>query len=144
MPNPAPSEGKPRELTLKQKKFLKVYFETGNATKAALAAYDTDDPHMAANIGSENVAKLGDVVRAIMNRKGLDAEKLVNTVNAATEANKIHGYGDNFVEIPDHQTRLKAVEIAERWLGMKQDSGTPPIQNNYFQLVSKEKSEFET
>lgn len=135
---------KPRKLTLKQKKFLKVYFETGNATKAALEAYDTTDSDSARAMGAENLAKLSDVVRGIMMRKGLDPEKLVDTVNAATGANKIHGTNDNFIEIPDHLTRLKAVEIAERWLGLKTDQdSTPPIQNNYIQVINNERKEFE-
>lgn len=152
-----------KDLTLKQKKFLKVYFETGNATKAALAAYETDDPHSASIIGSENLAKLGDVVRYIMNRKGLDVEKLVDTVNGAMEANKVisaqvivkkdnptsqtdgelppaDSKTNDFIEVPDHPTRLKAVEIAERWLGMKQETPNVAIQFNNF--VKQEKDEF--
>lgn len=136
-------EEKIKKLTLKQKKFLKVYFETGNATKASLAAYDTDDPHMASNIGAENVAKLGDVVRYIMNKKGLDVEKMVDTVNGAMEANRIHGTGDNFVEIPDHPTRLKAVEVAERWIGIKPEEDGTKIQNNYFNIISQERDKFD-
>lgn len=156
-----------KTLTFKQKKFLKVYFETGNATKAALAAYETDDPHSASIIGSENLAKLGDVVRYIMNRKGLDVEKLVDTVNGAMEANKVisaqaivkrenptsqadgelppaDSKTNDFIEVPDHPTRLKAVEIAERWLGFKNgDDGGTKIQNNYFNLIKTEKTEFE-
>lgn len=138
MPQSAPT----RDLTLKQKKFLKVYFETGNATKAALEAYETDSYDSANAIGSENLAKLSDVVRYIMNKKGLDVGKLVDTVNEATEATKWNDFTGE--REPDHGTRLKAVEIAERWLGMK-DKDLPSLTqtNNYIQVIQKEKSEFE-
>jgi len=144
-----------KDLTLKQKKWLKVYFETGNATKAALAAYETDDPGSASVIGTENLAKLSDVVRHIMNKKGLDAEKLVDTVNAATEANKqinaqvlvkqdgsvIRKEDEGMIEVPDHPTRLKAVEIAERWLKLKVDE-TPGVAVQINNFVKQEKDEF--
>lgn len=132
-----------KELTVKQKKFLKVYFDTGNATKAALAAYDTDDPKTASVIGAENIAKLSDVVRYIMNKKGLDVEWMVDRVNEAGSATKWNDFTGE--REPDHNIRLKAVDVAERWVGMKEDKDTPTtaIQNNYFNVVKGEKEEFE-
>lgn len=111
------------KLTLKQRLFLKIYFATGNATKATLAAYDTDDPGVASTMGAQNLVKLQDVVRRMMERKGLDIEKLVETVNGATEATKWNDFTGE--REPDHSTRLKAVDVAERWLGLKQDTFTP-------------------
>ena len=47
-----------RKPTLKQKKFVHGYVENGgNATQAALQAYDTEDLNTAHNIGSENLQK---------------------------------------------------------------------------------------
>lgn len=46
-----------KELTPKQDKFLKRYLETGNGTRAALEAYDTDDYKTAGAIASENLKK---------------------------------------------------------------------------------------
>ena len=109
-----------KDLTLKQKKFLKVYFETGNATKATLEAYDTDDPETASAMGSENLRKLRDVVRYQMDKQGLTVEKMVGTVVGANEATKWNDFTGE--REPDHPTRLKAVEVAERWLGLKDDS----------------------
>ena len=106
-----------KELTLKQKKFLKVYFETGNATKAALAAYDTKDPNYASQIGSQNLVKLKDVLQYQMQKQGLDLNWMVNKVGDAGEASKWNDFTGE--REPDHATRLKAVEIASRWLGIK-------------------------
>lgn len=44
-------------LTKKQKDFADGYMETGNGTRAALDAYDTDDYQTAASIASENLKK---------------------------------------------------------------------------------------
>ena len=106
-------------LTIKQNKFLKVYFETGNATKAALAAYDTDDPKVASVIGAENLVKLKDVVRHIMEKKGLDLGWMIDRVYGAGDATKWNDFTGE--REPDHAIRLKAVEVAERWLGLKEE-----------------------
>lgn len=43
------------KLTLKQKTFVEEYLKRKNATKAALAVYDTTDYSTASNIGSDNL-----------------------------------------------------------------------------------------
>jgi len=45
------------DLTKKQKDFITEYLETGNGTQAALKAYDTTNPRVAAAIASENLTK---------------------------------------------------------------------------------------
>lgn len=45
------------KLTPKQKKFADKYLETGNGTRSALAAYDTEDYQTAASIAEENLRK---------------------------------------------------------------------------------------
>ena len=52
-----------RRLTRKQSVFVAKYVETGNATEAAFAAYDTSRD-VARSIGSENLTK-PDIRRAI-------------------------------------------------------------------------------
>lgn len=46
-----------RRLTKKQKEFADKYVDTGNATKSALQAYDTEDYQTAATIANENMKK---------------------------------------------------------------------------------------
>jgi len=110
-----------KKLTIKQKMFLKEYFKSGNGTDAAMKSYNCKDRHSASVIATETLSKLSDPVKTLMEAKGLTMGKLVDTVNNATEANKIHGTQDDFIEIPDHPTRLKATEIASKWLGVKED-----------------------
>jgi hypothetical protein len=121
---------KERKLTLKQRKWLKVFFQTGNQTKATLSAYNVTDPTLASCMGSQTARLLKDAVRTIMEQKGLDVGCLVDRVQDATNATKIHSSPtEPDKEIPDHTTRLKAVEIASRWLGMEQ-TPTTAIQIN--------------
>jgi len=54
-------------LTRKQKVFVEEVVEHGNGTKAALAAYDTESPSVAAVISSENLSK-PNVLNAIASR----------------------------------------------------------------------------
>lgn len=42
-------------LTIKQRKFIKKYAESGNGLQSALSVYDTDDPNTAKVIASENL-----------------------------------------------------------------------------------------
>lgn len=93
-------------LTLKQRKWIKEYIKTGNATKAALKTYDTDNYDSAAQIGSENLKKLQ--ITELMEDMGLTDVSLMNIgIEGMTKPMKIHGTGDNFVEVPDYATRHK-------------------------------------
>ena len=84
------------KLTRKQKKFVKELVENGgNATQAALKAYDTDDYNTAGVIASENLNKpkiekaleeaLPDDLLAQIHREGLFATKTVFKNNNATK-----------------------------------------------------------
>lgn len=68
----APKDG----LTIKQRKWLKLYIETGNATEAAFQVYDCKDKGSAANIGWENVRKLD--MNELMEEMGLTDIALMN------------------------------------------------------------------
>lgn len=58
------------KLTLKQKKFIDFYIETGNATESArLAGYKAKTDKAMGNIGSENLEKLGIFIAKKMSEK---------------------------------------------------------------------------
>lgn len=97
---------KKKKITLKQRKWIKEYIATGNATEAAMKVYDCKDKGTAANIGSENLRKLQ--MTELMEEMGLTDVTLLNVGTVGmTEANKIHGTGDSYVEVPDYATRHK-------------------------------------
>ena len=65
-------------LSVKQRRFVAEYSRSGNGTQAALIAYDTDDPHTAHSIASENLRKpaIQDAVAELLDAEGLSDEKL--------------------------------------------------------------------
>lgn len=84
-------------LTLKQRKWMKIYLDCGNATEAAMQIYDCKDRDSARNIGYENLSKLdytefleeGGITDDLLKRKiaeGLDATKIKTSL---TEPDKI-------------------------------------------------------
>lgn len=115
--------------TIKEKKFVKEYLKTGNATEAAAKVYDVSTRDVARNIGSQNVAKLS--IEDELDKAGLTDGKIANTLNEATEAQKIvssyntnkesNAGTDDFIEIPDWQARLKAIELASKIKGHLKD-----------------------
>jgi len=95
---------KSKKLTLKQRKWIKVYIETRNATEAAMQVYDCKSRSVAEKVGSENLGKLG--FGDLMEKMGLTDVALLNIgAEGMTKANKIHGTGDSFVEVPDYGVR---------------------------------------
>ena|SRR3990167_2941897 len=109
---------KTRDLTLKQKKFIKRYLETGNAAQAIIDSYDVVNRDTAAEMGSQNLRKLKDVVQSIMVQRGLDLDKMVEVVYGATEATKWNDFTGE--REPDHMVRLKAIDVASKWLGLEE------------------------
>lgn len=78
-----------KRLTLKQRQFVTHYIEKGgNGTKAAMAVYDTNDPHTAHQIAYENLRKPA-VVKSIelsLERAGLDDNSVSELLREATIA----------------------------------------------------------
>jgi hypothetical protein len=66
-------------LTIKQRRFVKHYLETGNGTEAAMSAYDVTDRNTARSIGTENLRKpaVQDAVAELLDAGGLSDEKLL-------------------------------------------------------------------
>jgi hypothetical protein len=140
------------KLTFKQKEWLKLYLETGNATQSALQVYDTDDPNTASVIGSENLTKLRIPVLALMEKRGLTLGRLLEVLDDGLQANKVLSakvivqgdhkeattQTDDFIEVPDHLTRHKYLETAAKWLGVeKKESASVEMTDGNRKLVFK-------
>ncbi len=116
-------------LTMKQREFLKLYFKTGNGVQSAMKVYDTTDYDSACSIASENLSKLKIPIQHLMEARGLSVGDLIDSLIDARKATKktpIISGRDNkgapvyeYVDEPDHFIRLKAVEIAGKWLGVE-------------------------
>lgn len=76
-------------MTIKQKKFVQEYIKNnGNGTKAALAAYDTNDYNTAHSIASENLQKptIRKALRLELERKGISLDYVLDKVRQNMEA----------------------------------------------------------
>jgi len=106
-----------RQLTKKQREFVKAYAEQGNGVKAALAAYDVSSYESANSIAVENLQKVS--IRAAIDRawrqKNLTPERFASTISDAMEAETEMVIGPGLTRTkPDHNVRLKAVDLAAR------------------------------
>ena len=122
-----------KKLTLKQRKWLKLYIELGNASEAAWQVYDCKDRESAAQIGWENIRKLD--VAELMEESGLTDKYLNDKLKEGLEANKQMGarivikkntptsqadgelmpatsQTDDFIEVEDYAVRHKYLETA--------------------------------
>lgn len=111
-------------LTDKQAAFLAEYHSNGrNGTQAALKAYDTTDPATAAVLASRtlNSANVAAVNRQLAQSIGLTPLKILSQINSSLDADK--RYVDPVTQVtqfePDHATRLRAVEIGSKLLGLQ-------------------------
>lgn len=123
---------KPKGLTLKQRKFRKELFKTGKPTESAMRAYDCKDRRSAGQIAYENLKKLDISMIELMERMGLTAERDAEDLKKLRKAQKVIGYlhqykknkdgqvekanpdeavSNEFVEVDDNQTQLKALEL---------------------------------
>ena len=110
-----------QQLTIKQRKFIKEYIATGNATKSALAVYDTNNYNTAKSIGYENLTKLHlkKEVESLMGEAGINNVMLLDCLKAGLDSKLIAQYNSMVVEtdIPDHNNRHKFLEIAIKLRG---------------------------
>lgn len=106
------------KLTFKQRKWIKLYLETGNATEAAMKVYDVKDRDSAKQIGYENLSKLDyssfmeeagitDVLIQQKIMEGLDANRVISAMNTGKQAT---GATADFIDVPDYAIRHKYLE----------------------------------
>ena len=94
-----------KRLTLKQLKFIQIYIESGNATKAAMEAYNCKNENVAKSLGSENLTKPDIACEIEKYRKegGLSIQKAINAINDGYDAEKKGA--------PDHNVRLRSADM---------------------------------
>lgn len=112
------------DLTPKQRKWLKVYIETGNGTEAAMQAYDCKDRASAAQIGTQNLRKLQGATRALAEAKGLTDDLIFQRLKEGLSAEKTEfakgrdGIIDS-VDCIDYPTRLQYIRTAAKLFGLE-------------------------
>jgi phage terminase small subunit len=128
------------KLTLKQRKFIQAYIQSGNATQAAKdAGYECKTDAAYAEMGSRTVRKVEGTICEIMAEIGLDdamlAQKALEGLNAmAVEVVKYKGEITGEKTYVDYPTRAKYLEIIAKMKGLLREkieqktSGTLRIQ----------------
>ncbi len=138
-----------KPLTIKQKKFVKAYVETGNGTKAALKTYDTTDPDTARAISSENLAKpsVRFAVEQALEKHGITMDAAIKPIKDGLEAEKVSitGQGDQaFAEVtPDHSIRLKASGMALKLMGADKGEQAVPAAVHFHNHIETKKADYE-
>ncbi|OGY22756.1 MAG: hypothetical protein A2172_05295 [Candidatus Woykebacteria bacterium RBG_13_40_15] len=119
-----------KDLTIKQKKFLLKYFEYGNGTQAALEVYRTENPVVAASIAHENLRKLQNHVQTLMEKRGLDLNRLLDVL-------------DEGLKKADYGAKHRYLETAAKWLGIEAEVEAKALvradQAVVFQVVKGDK-----
>ena len=114
-----------KNLTIKQRKWLSIYLEIGNASEAARQVYDCENDESAGQIGYENLKKLdytdfleaAGVTDKLLQQKimeGLNSDKVKTSL---TEPDQV---------VPDYPTRHKYLETA---LKLKKRLGADSVTN---------------
>ena len=106
--------------TLKQRKWVRIYIDTGNATEAAMQVYDCKSRDSARVIGSENLAKLNysvfleeaGVTDKLLQEKIMEGLNATRTVSAVKTSRNATADSTDFVDVPDFLTRHKYLETA--------------------------------
>lgn len=112
-----------KKLTLKQRKFVKAYVESGNAANAAKKSGYSKN--CARQIGAENLTKpvIKQTIQVLMETRGLSDDRLLEVLESGLAADKIV---DN-ITAPDYPTRHKYLETA---LKLKNYFSPPQIEDN--------------
>lgn len=143
-----------KKLTLKQAKWLQLYIETGNATQSAISAYNLDPKRqygVARAMGSENLAKLN--VIELMEELNLSDHRLFTKLSDLLDAQKpISGLINSkdadektmdFIDVPDNQTQVKALDIALKLKGRYPKEGGTNIQVNVLNQVKEQQEKYD-
>jgi hypothetical protein len=121
-----------KKLTIKQRKWIKEYISTGNATEAAQRVYNCKDRISANAIGSENLAKLS--FPDLMEEMGLTDVALLNVGAAGLLSEKTTITGD---KVPDKPTIHRYWETLLKLKGKLKDSGNVTLDAKILVIPSE-------
>ncbi len=114
-------KAKPK-LTLKQRKWLDAYIETGNATEACRRAGYAGTDESLSQIGHENLRKLEIPVTELLDRMGLNDAALARKLEEGLDAHRtivarFEGAITDMRDFVDYETRFQYLEMAFRLKG---------------------------
>lgn len=106
-----------KNLTIKQKKFIRALVRTGSPTDAAMQSYNCKDRHVASVIANQNLTKLDITMSRLMEYMGLDEKRDIEDLKALREAKetKFFAHEGKIIDSRDviaHDIRYKALELS--------------------------------
>ena len=137
-----------RQLTTKQRKFVKAKIAGKSGIQSALEAYDTTDVNTANQIAVDNLLKptIAAALEAAYLRQGITIDAIVKPVADGLVAERtviIGKENDAFADqVPDHAIRLKAAGMAAMWMciGRDKDEGSKTV--NFISISDTHKDKF--
>ena len=119
--------------TIKERKFVKEYLKSGNATDAAAKVYDVTSRESAGVIGAQNLGKLR--FTDVLSKAGVTDEKLAQVLDEGLRSTK----RDKDELVPDRAVRHRYLETGLKMRGHSQDNAiTINVQSNVLNLPVKE------
>lgn len=136
-------------LTVKQAKFLKLFLKLGNGSEAAMRVYNCKDRASAGAIAGENLQKLKNPIKLLMETRGLDLGQLLSSLDEGLKSTKIKtSMTEPDKEVPDYPTRHKYMSSMAKWLGVEESAPTAPTagtvnqQYNFFAINEEDREAF--
>jgi len=113
----------PASLTLKQRKWLEVYLDTGSATEAAMQAYNCKDRASAGVVGCNTLKSIKGATRALMEKCGITDKVLYEKLAEGLDANRtvfaqFEGAFTDERDCVDFPTRQRYLDTAAKLTGM--------------------------
>lgn len=91
--------GRRKGITIKERKFVKKYVESGNAADAAMLSYNTNKRENAKSLGKQVLDRpiVKEYLKQILDRKGLSLEDLTDKMYQSIDYNSKMGKGSQAV-----------------------------------------------
>lgn len=125
--------------TVKEKRFATEYIKNGgNATEAAVQAYEVKSRDVARSLGAQNLARLS--IFDELENAGLTDKKLAETIYNGVSA-FTRGRDGEYTE--DWKARAKFVEIALKLKGHLSDKPDDPKTLNFYQFLLSQQHAYE-
>lgn len=141
------TEEKPKTLKLKEAKLVKATVQGMNQTQAGLYADPNRTPESARVWANETLRKatVREALHAEMIKQGIDIASVVKPIADGLTAEKVSIVGNGeaaMAEVtPDHNIRIKAAQIAGKWMGLDASEGGGNTYN-FINVAKQDKDEF--
>lgn len=123
------------DLNLRQRKFLDLYFKTGNATQSYMEVYKVKDVEVAAVNASRLLSNAKVSLRALIEKKGLGLGDLIDVLKEGIKATRtvsaqilvkenggvLKKEDEGIIEVPDYRVRHDYIRTAAKWLGVEEE-----------------------